>query len=263
MNRTFITALFFGASLVLSVVARADVAGVGDSCDIKDKVDVGRYTFRGTDTRVLVDGYQKLKPKDSFETTQAFNARRAQEIAAIATGPFCVVANPSREGDGYDADHQRYKFFYNYIPVPNSWVKFKKDTKILSSDDAVGSNAYGVTSKYKRTAKVEYGVAFEPGSFVAALEKLGASEDRYFRYHFTFPMKAEQARAIGTNGLQFLFVYQWVSDYIQTGWEGHVATLDEPYQEQVNQYFVKAKVLRVIVFDKKTGEILVSKAVGS
>jgi len=44
----------------------------------------GLSGFEGTDIVSVIKAYDGLKPKDAFETTAAFKARRTKEVAAAA-----------------------------------------------------------------------------------------------------------------------------------------------------------------------------------
>lgn len=266
--RNILTALVAGVGLLMGVHAHAEGVANTSPCDIKDKVPSGLFGFKGTDVTATIKAYDKLRPKDEYETSAAYKARHAKDVAGLVGGPQCIAVDPYQIGSKYDADHQRLtvdllSWATGYGSTEG--IRFVTDSKVTAQSSYVGSNAFGVSKDIKKTDKVEYGVYFDKRPYLAAMKAIGAKTESTVGLSSVigFPVTPDKARALGKYNLKILLVYKWVPDYIVNDSDYHGATITEPYEDHTKSEFLKGQLLRVIVFDKSTGEVMFNKAVGA
>lgn len=255
-----------GLMAAVSGVAHAATLSLGEACDIKTTVPVSLLGFDGSDVTAIIKGYDNLKPKDQYETTAAFRARHAKEVASLASPLQCIAVKPWSIGSKYDADHKRLTVDIDSWPSgygSDEGVRFMTGSKLISSSSYVGSNAFGVTRDVTKTESVEYGVSFDKRSYLADLRKIGARKDptNELASIISMAVAPEKAKAIGEYNLRILLVYKWVPPYILTDSDYHEATITEPHQDHTSKEYLRAHLLRVIVFNVTSGEILFDRKV--
>jgi len=140
-------------------------------------------------------------------------------------------------------------------------VSFSVKENFTENSTYAGSNAFGVTKDITKTRSKKFGVFFSERNFDSAVREAGAKrpEDELVAL-LPVPLSTEKARANPKDNVALLIQYRWVPDYLSTSWDSHSPTIDEPYENHTSGEYLKAKPTRFVVFNKLTGEILLSKA---
>lgn len=266
MRGIYLAGILLGGAVGLSGAAHAASLTLNGPCDIKSKVPVSLLGFDGSDVTAIIKGYDKLKPKDEYETTASFKARHSKDVVSLASPLQCIAVQPESVSSKYDADHKRLTVDINSWPTgygDTEGVRFVTDRKVISSSDYVGSNAFGVTKSVTKTESVEYGVSFDKRAYLAGLRKIGALKDPEIgiSHIISMPATPEKAKAIGKYNLRILLVYKWVPPYILTDSDYHEATITEPHEDHTSSELLRAHLMKVIVFDITSGEILFDRKV--
>ena len=225
--------------------------------------------FRGHDIIAIFEAIKTspaLKEKSEFESTAAFEARRAGIVEQPLFGRltpsgyfgFVISEEPVLAPQfKYDADSQTLA-----ITLEGSNQRFIMDRDeptlngiliqriVRNRDSYVGSNAFGASGEVRRTYSEEYGVAFSQNNWL-----FGGSERLRPRFTYLMAMSPDQARAIKVDA-KLLLVCRLSPPWFRHGAHGHDATISEPYETLIGDSYLQAAPEQLWVFNQKTGEVI-------
>jgi hypothetical protein len=241
---------------------------LGNSFDL-NQTNLGP-DFQGHDIVSMISAIKDssaLKEKSEFESTPAFEARRAGFVEQTLYGSITstsylsfVVGEGSTFGStpvfNYDADSQILT-----VLLPGSAQQFvmDKDKPILDgilirrvirdADSYIGSNAFGAKVEVSRTYAEEFGVAFPRDNWLFGTVKYG----RMFTY--LLPLSPDEARAFKADA-KLLLLCRMSPPWFRNSAHGHDATIEEPYETIVGDNYLQVEPEQLWIFHQKTGEVI-------
>lgn len=224
------------------------------SCDVNgDRLPIN---FKGTNIPAIIDIYEsaKIAPKSNFETSIEHKSRVSNEVKKIGFNLQCAVIDA---GAVYDADRESWVVgLPSYITKVSGHQTYIITTyKIVSSENYVGTNSFGVSKEIYKKTTLSKGVALPSSSLERNILSLGERSDQYSN-DTLLKMKRDIAKSIDRNDIKYVIQYKWTPDYVTGFNETRQATISHP-QESNNEYkAITGKVLNIFIFNEKTGEIL-------
>lgn len=208
-----------------------------------------------------------LKKKSEFETTSAFEARRAgfaerQLYANVTPSGYLgfVVDEESILAPKfkYDADSQTLA-----VTLSGSTQRFTMDEgeptldavlirRVLRDKDSyIGSNAFGAKVEVRRTYSDEYGVLFNRENWL--FRWVSDTYSRKFTY--LLAMTPDEARALKADA-KLLLVCRLIQPWSRQKAHGHDATIDEPYETLVGDNYLQTIPEQLWIFNQSTGAVV-------
>jgi len=233
-----------------------------------DQTSVGP-DFHGHDITVIMAAIKDspaLKEKSEFESTSAFETRRAGFVEKPLYGTvtpnaylgFIVgeesIITPSFK---YDADSQTLM-----VTLTAGTERFIMDKDKPTLDDVlirrivrdkdsyIGSNAFVAKVEIRRTYSEEYGVAFPEDSL------LFRGTERYGRtFTYLLATSPDEARALKADA-KLLLVCRLSQPWFRQSAHGHDATIDEPYETIIGDNYLQVEPEQLWIFHQQTGEVI-------
>jgi len=235
------------------------------------ETNVGR-DFSGHDITAIVAAIEKAKLKDKteFESTPAFQERRAQflthplyaSVMPLDYLGFVVDGEslPSQFAPAfkYDADSQALGIT---VTGRESLFILEKDQPTLDSvlvrrilrtqDNYVGGNAFGAKVEVEHTYSEEYGIAFQQNNWLFKSSK--ALMYRQFKH--SFALSPEEAITLKPDA-KLVLVCRLSEPLSRHSAHGHDPTISEPFETITGENYLQAEPEELWVFNQKTGEVL-------
>jgi hypothetical protein len=217
--------------------------------------------FMGHDITAVAETIKNspaLKEKSEFESTSAFETRRAGFVAQPNGYMGFVVGEESITPEfKYDADSQTLA-----VTLTGSTERFIMDKDkptldgvlirsiVRDEDSYIGSNAFGAKVEVRRTYSEEYGVVFNQDNW------LFRSSERYKRkFTYLLPMPPDEARTLKADA-KLLLVCRLMQPWFRHSAHGHDATIDEPYKTLIGDNYLQAVPEQLWIFNQRTGEVV-------
>lgn len=220
--------------------------------------------FAGTDIRGVIHALKAIEPKDDFETTSQAKTRITHEAYALANPIQCAIYDPyGMSVAKYDADHQRMVVSISYSQTrygrpDHAYVIRTNDVQTVN-DIRVVTDVLGVKRAYGKQVYMYEGLAVDAKWFNAAFRAVKAKDDG-FTMAFTLPMRPDMARKV-SDSLAVVIQYRWVPDYVSSESSHTEPSTDWMVDVRTTSEFVRGRITRIVIFDRKTGAILLSRSV--
>jgi len=204
-----------------------------------------------------------FKPKDEFETTDAYIARidavpvDSSEVVFVKVGMF----DPLSSLVSYDADSQELTISLDAVNVmdmvsPGIALDQYSCLPVLRTahrqSQSIGSNAFGAAKVIQETNSTFYGLV--PTNDLGCDSGVGQS------ISFKLGMLPDDARRISryANATLFLGRYERTTGHTAafSGSNYSKPTMDSPYEETINANCVSMRLESVWLFDRRTGDVL-------
>jgi hypothetical protein len=209
--------------------------------------------FAGNDFRAL---YRKLAlaPKGEFETTEAYEARRA----GVAKGVYAFRVPDVDVTYDTDAGEFTLTVFketsYRELEADRDHALLVLAKSSVETGRYVGSNAFGATRTVRRVTEREWGVAIPGEGFGKLTMQLKVPAERAKELKERLAVLA--VCAFGPESVPQRITGAFADEEGATGAHVSTATLDSPIDLQSYVHEVKADVKSLWVFDRATGEVL-------
>jgi hypothetical protein len=215
-----------------------------------------------TDIAGLVGRLQKLDlTKGEFETKGQYDTRMGTLPVPRGTLVFRLESPAVK----YDADSQEMEFELRgdeaglclSLPAETtpentplicsaSECEYTLKRALRKSGSYVGSNPFGVKQTIEYSEYDAYGVLISAASPIQVNRALRSAD-------FRFSIGAEDARALKPF-LVVEFIGELDDFLIDSGMDGHKPTLEEPYDLRVYHSYVRFRLERVMMVDKRTNQ---------
>ena len=236
--------------------------------------------FHGHDIIAVFKAVEKspaLKEKGEFESSSTFETRRAGFLNRPFYGDLSpndyfgfvvpsgdIISSPEFK---YDADTQTLAItleghskelieFKKLIELPiTEYVPHLLDTILIRrtavnhGKSYMASNAFGAKVRVHEASWDEYGIAFEPASWLFPSPSGSPS------FTYKLKMTPDEARALEPYA-KLMLICRLAEPWLKSSAGGGDATFDEPYQNFVGEKYLVVNPEQLWLFNVKTGEVV-------
>jgi len=237
--------------------------------------------FHGHDIIAVFKAVEKspaLKEKGEFESSSIFEMRRAGFLnrpfyGDLSSNDYFGFVVPSGDITSspefkYDPDTQTLAITLTgaskeFIELPkNLYVPHPLDTILIHrtvvnhGKSYMASNAFGAKVRVHEASWDEYGIAFEPASWLFPSPSGSPS------FTYKLKMTPDEARALEPYA-KLMLICRLAEPWLRRSTEGGDATFDEPYQNFVGDKYLVVNPEQLWVFNGKTGEVVTKLSASS
>jgi hypothetical protein len=218
--------------------------------------------YLGHDPKVLYDKLLEMKQninKSEFETTEQYNTRTLSDkkrpiLGVLGLDDFYTL-NISPHSK-YDADNSTMTTLIiakestdwfmpgNQVSINAKELKNKKKSYI-------GTNAYGASVEVENTYSLKSGLV------VINSDGLGLKNKYIYEYILT-NISADMAKSL-KDKLRVLLIFKLHEPYTSPGYLEKKATIDYPYSETEEYYYIHGEIKEAWVYNYSTGDILLKE----